>query len=74
MKVKSEYDRFENLARGVLNVPDSEINAKLDAEKHAKRRKKSKFLPLPALESVGTNYYCTEKRLANSAGYRLDHT
>ena len=34
MKVKSEYDRFENLARGVLNVPHSEIKAKLDAEKH----------------------------------------
>jgi hypothetical protein len=42
MKVKNEYDRFENLARGVLNVPHSEVKRKLDAEKRAKKRKKSK--------------------------------
>jgi hypothetical protein len=42
MKTKSEYDRFENLARGVLNVTHSEIKAKLDAEKKARERKKAK--------------------------------
>jgi hypothetical protein len=42
MKAKSEYDRFEDLARGVLNVPHSEIKAKLDAEKQSKKRKKSR--------------------------------
>jgi hypothetical protein len=41
MKTKTEYDRFEDLAKGVLNVPHSEVKAKLDAEKRAKRRKKS---------------------------------
>lgn len=42
MKEKTEYDRFEDLARGVLSVPHSEIKAKLDAEKRAKKRKNSK--------------------------------
>jgi hypothetical protein len=42
MKIKSEYDRFEGLVRGVLNVPHSEIKAKLDAEKAAKKRKKAR--------------------------------
>jgi hypothetical protein len=42
MKTKTEYDRFEGLVRGVLNVPHSEIKAKLDAEKQAKKRKKAR--------------------------------
>jgi hypothetical protein len=42
MKPKSEYDRFEGLVRGVLNVPHSEIKVKLDAEKQAKKRKKAR--------------------------------
>ncbi len=42
MKTKTGYDRFEDLARKVLNVPHSEIKAKLDAEKKAKERKKAK--------------------------------
>lgn len=42
MKTKSEYDRFEGLVREVLKVPHSEIKVKLDAEKRAKTRKKSK--------------------------------
>jgi hypothetical protein len=41
VKEKTEYDRFENLARAVLSVPHNEIKAKLDAEKKAKKRKKS---------------------------------
>lgn len=41
-KTKSEYDKFESLVRGVLSVPHSEIKRKLDAEKRAKKRKKSK--------------------------------
>ncbi|MFZ0737259.1 MAG: hypothetical protein WAM96_09225 [Candidatus Acidiferrales bacterium] len=40
MKTKSEYDRFESLVSGLLKVPHSEIKAKLDAEKKAKKRKK----------------------------------
>lgn len=42
MKKTDEYARFENLARGVLGVPHSEIKSKLDAEKREKKRKKSK--------------------------------
>jgi hypothetical protein len=42
MKAKSEYDRFETFVRGVVNVPHSEIKAKLDAEKQARKRKKSR--------------------------------
>lgn len=42
MKTKNEYDRFEELARGVLAVPHGEIKRKLEAEKRAKKRKKAK--------------------------------
>jgi hypothetical protein len=42
MKPENEFDKFEKLARGVLAVPHSEIKSKLDAEKQAKKRKKSK--------------------------------
>lgn len=41
-KNKTDYDRFENMARGLLKVPHSEIKAKLEAEKIAKKRQKSK--------------------------------
>ena len=42
MKTKTEYDRFEDLTRGVLAVPHEEIKHKLDAEKRAKKRKKAR--------------------------------
>ena len=43
MKKKSnDYDRFENLTRRLVGVPHSEIKAKLDAEKAAKKQKKPK--------------------------------
>lgn len=42
MKPKNEYDKFDRLARGVLSVPHNEIKKKLDEEKQAKKRKKSK--------------------------------
>jgi len=38
----TEYDNFENLARRIISVPHSEVKAKLDAEKAAKKRKKPK--------------------------------
>jgi hypothetical protein len=41
-KKKNEYDNFENLTRQLVGVPHSEVKAKLDAEKAAKKRKKSK--------------------------------
>jgi hypothetical protein len=34
-----EFDRFTSLLRDVVKVPHSEIKAKLDAEKEAKKRK-----------------------------------
>ena len=39
---KSEYDTFEHTMRELMKVPHSEVKAKLDAEKKAKERKKSK--------------------------------
>lgn len=42
MKPNDEYGNFEELARRVINVPHTEIKRKLDAEKRAKKRKKSK--------------------------------
>jgi hypothetical protein len=38
----TEYEKFNSLARDLIKVPHSEIKAKLDAEKAAKKRKKSK--------------------------------
>jgi hypothetical protein len=38
----SEYDNFETLTRQLVSVPHAEIKAKLDAEKIAKKRKKTK--------------------------------
>jgi hypothetical protein len=42
MKKQSEYQRFSNLADRVISTPHSEVKAKLDAEKAAKKRKKAK--------------------------------
>jgi hypothetical protein len=42
MKKTSEYKAFENLARQLISVPHSEIQAKLDEEKKAKKRKKAR--------------------------------
>jgi hypothetical protein len=41
-KKPNEYSNFENLAGKLVSVSHSEIKAKLDAEKAAKKRKKSK--------------------------------
>lgn len=42
MKKPSEYNRFENTMRKLMTVSHEEIKAKLDAEKAAKKRKKSR--------------------------------
>ena len=42
MKKESEFRRFERTVEELLKVPHSEIKAKLDAEKAAKKRKKSR--------------------------------
>jgi hypothetical protein len=44
MKKRSstEYDNFERTVEELLKIPHSEIKAKLDAEKQAKKRKKAK--------------------------------
>ena len=42
MKRKSEYENFTNVMDKLAKVPHSEIKAKLDAEKIAKKRKKSR--------------------------------
>jgi hypothetical protein len=42
MKKDSEYNQFQNLTDKLLGVPHSEVKRKLDAEKQAKKRKKSR--------------------------------
>jgi hypothetical protein len=44
MNPKNEFRNFDQLTRELLKVPHSEIKAKLDAEKAAKKRKKLKKL------------------------------
>lgn len=39
MRKSNEYERFDRTMRQLLRVPHSEIKAKLDAEKTAKKRK-----------------------------------
>jgi len=38
----NEFKKFDEKMKKLMKVPHSEIKAKLDAEKKAKRRKKSK--------------------------------
>jgi hypothetical protein len=45
MKITTEYDKFADLMGKLIKVPHSELKAKLDAEKRAKKRKKAKKLP-----------------------------
>ena len=40
MKPKSEYANFESMTRKLLKVPHSEIKAKLEEEKIAKKERK----------------------------------
>lgn len=37
-----EYQNFDNMMKQLVKVPHSEIKSKLDAEKAAKKRKKSR--------------------------------
>jgi|HubBroStandDraft_1064217.scaffolds.fasta_scaffold174359_2 hypothetical protein len=43
MKQKTDYDKFHDLAAGLLKVPHSELKASLEAEKRAKKRKKARI-------------------------------
>jgi hypothetical protein len=52
MPDKSEYKKFTNLADKLLAVPHSEVKAKLDAEKQAKKRKKSRVSSASGREGV----------------------
>jgi hypothetical protein len=42
MKKTNEFDNFDRTMRELMKVPHSEIKAKLDEEKKAKKRKKTK--------------------------------
>ncbi len=42
MKKQSEYEKFERTMQKLMQVPHSEIKAKLDEEKKAKAVKKAK--------------------------------
>jgi hypothetical protein len=41
-KASAEYTAFENLLRRVVQVPHSEIKAKLEEEKREKKQKRAK--------------------------------
>jgi hypothetical protein len=41
MKKRTEYENFKDLMGELIKVPHSEIKAKLDAEKRAKKGKKA---------------------------------
>ena len=42
MKHKSEFEKFDNVMGGLLAVPYSELQKKLEEEKRAKRKKKKR--------------------------------
>ncbi len=42
IKRRMDFERFDNTMQALLKIPHSEIKAKLDAEKQAKKRKKDK--------------------------------
>ncbi len=42
MPKNDEFERFDRLMRQIARVPHSEIKAKLDGEKKAKKRKSKK--------------------------------
>jgi hypothetical protein len=42
MREQSEFGKFDRTMRDLMKVPHSEIKAKLDAEKKAKKRKPKK--------------------------------
>jgi hypothetical protein len=42
MKTKTEFENFTEMMGKLVKVPHSEIKAKLDAEKKAKKRKAKK--------------------------------
>lgn len=42
MKHSKEFENFENAVSQIMKVKHSEVKAKLDAEKEAKKRKKAK--------------------------------
>jgi hypothetical protein len=49
---ESDYDQFENLTIAIVRAPHSEIKAKLDAEKRAKGRNKSKTSSVSAWQAI----------------------
>jgi hypothetical protein len=42
MKTKTEFENFTEMMGKLMKVPHSEVKAKLDVEKRAKKRKKSR--------------------------------
>jgi len=42
MQKQNQFQKFNKLLTPLLEIPHSEIKAKLEAEKEAKKRKKSK--------------------------------
>jgi inner membrane protein involved in colicin E2 resistance len=48
MKKKTEFEQFDKVMAGLLAVPYSELQQKLEAEKRAKAQKKKRATSSPA--------------------------
>jgi len=52
MSKNPEFDRFTDTMRKLVRVPHSEVKAQLDAEKEAKKRKRTRKSKLAAVRSL----------------------
>jgi hypothetical protein len=60
-KQTDEFENFDNTMRGLLSVPYSELQKKLEEEKHAKVRRKKKRTTSPASSRASSS---PKKRVA----------
>lgn len=52
MSENQEFERFTNAMRKLVRVPHSEVKAQLDAEKEAKKRKRTRKSKLAAVRAL----------------------
>ncbi len=55
MKTNPEFDRFKDAMKKLIAVPHSEIKAHLDAEKEAKKLKRTRKARYRAFRAVNKN-------------------
>jgi hypothetical protein len=54
MKHKSEFEKFDKVMSGLLAVPYSELQSKLEAEKRAKAKKKKRSTSTASVRASST--------------------